>query len=50
MNYRLSVINSSIKGVKSKARSTSAIEILENISKNLETSIKQFTDYSQSDS
>ena len=50
MNYRLSVINSSIKGVKSKARSTSAIEVLENISKNLETSIKQFTDYSQSDS
>lgn len=50
MNYRLSVINSSIKGVKSKTRSTSAIEILENISKNLETSIKQFTDYSQSDS
>lgn len=49
MNYRLGVINSSIKGVKAKTKSKSTIEALDNISQNLETSMQQFSDYSQSD-
>ena len=49
MNYRLGVLNSSIKGVKAKTKSKSTIEALDNISQNLETSMQQFSDYSQSD-